>query len=113
MAEIWAYIEQEKGEPKKISLEMATLAKRLADQAGGTAAAVATGPGAKAAAEKVGAYGIAKGYAKDDAKYGEYVITPQAHLLANLIREKSPGLVWIASPALAPDMAAGWPPSSS
>ena len=106
MAEIWAYIEQEKGEPKKISLEMATLAKRLADQAGGTAAAVATGPGAKAAAEKVGAYGIAKGYAKDDAKYGEYVITPQAHLLANLIREKKPALVLIGSTATGRDIAA-------
>ncbi|MDP2725902.1 MAG: hypothetical protein Q8P59_00020, partial [Dehalococcoidia bacterium] len=106
MSEIWAYIEQDKGEPKKISLEMATLAKKLADQAGATAAAVVVGPGARAAAEKVGAYGIAKAYAKDDAKYAEYVITPQAHLLANLIREKKPSVVLIGSTAVGRDVAA-------
>lgn len=106
MSEIWAYIEQDKGEPKKISLEMATLAKRLADQSGATAAAVIIGPGARAAAEKVGAYGVAKAYAKEDAKYGEYVITPQAHLLAKLIREKKPALVLVGSTASGRDIAA-------
>lgn len=106
MSEIWAYIEQERGEPKKISLEMATLAKRLADQGGATAAAVAMGPGARAAAEKAGAYGIAKAYVREDGKYAEYVITPQAHLLANLIREKKPSLVLLGSTAVGRDVAA-------
>ncbi len=105
MSEIWAFIEQDKGEPKKISLEMATLAKRLADQSGATAAAVIMGPGAKAAAEKLGGYGIAKAYAKDDSKYGDYVITPQAHLLANLIREKKPSLVLVGSTTTGRDIA--------
>lgn len=105
MSEIWAFIEQEKGDPKKISLEMATLAKKLADQAGATAAAVAMGPGARAAAEKVGAYGIAKAYAKEDNKYAEYVITPQAHLLASLIREKKPSVVLFGSTAVGRDVA--------
>ncbi len=106
MSEIWAYIEHDNGEPKKISLEMATLAKRLADQAGATAAAVAIGPGARAAAEKIGAYGIAKAYAKDDGKYADYVITPQAHLLAELIREKKPSLVLVGSTAVGRDVIA-------
>jgi electron transfer flavoprotein alpha subunit len=106
MSEIWAYIEQDKGEPKKISLEMATLAKRLADQSGATAAAVIIGPDARAAAEKVGAYGVAKAYTKGDDKYGEYVITPQAHLLANLIRDKKPALVLVGSTASGRDIAA-------
>lgn len=106
MSEIWAYIEQDKGEPKKISLEMATLAKRLADQSGATACAVAIGPGAKAAAEKIGAYGIAKAYAKDESKYGDYVVTPHAHLLASLILEKKPSLVLIGSTASGRDVAA-------
>lgn len=106
MSEIWALIEQDKGEPKKISLEMSTLAKKLADQAGATAAAVIIGPGAKAAAEKVGAYGIAKAYVKDDNKYSEYVITPQAHLLTNLIREKKPSLVLVGSTATGRDIVA-------
>lgn len=104
MSEIWALIEQEKGQPKKISLEMATLAKRLADQSGTTAAAVVIGPGAKAAAEQLGSYGITKVYAKDDNKYGEYVISPQAHLLATLISEKKPSVVLVGSTATGRDV---------
>ncbi|MDP2661888.1 MAG: electron transfer flavoprotein subunit alpha/FixB family protein [Dehalococcoidia bacterium] len=106
MSEIWALIEQEKGEPKKISLEMATLARRLADQSGATAAAVVIGPGAKAAAEKVGGYGIGKAYVKEDNKYAEYAITPQAHLLAGLIKDKKPSLVLVGSTSNGRDIAA-------
>jgi electron transfer flavoprotein alpha subunit len=106
VSEIWAFIEQDKGEPKKISLEMATLAKRLSEQTGGTAAAVVMGDGARSAAEKVGQYGVAKAYVKEDSKYSDYVVVPQAHLLANLVREKKPSVLLVGSTPMGRDVAA-------
>ena len=46
MATIWAIGELVDGAPTKLTLELATLARQLADASGGSAAAVLVGEGA-------------------------------------------------------------------
>ena len=56
MATIWAVGELVDGAPTKLTLELATLARKLAEAAGGTASAVLVGEGASTAGSDVAAY---------------------------------------------------------
>lgn len=97
MSEVWAIADQEQGVPKKIALELTTLAKKLADQLNTTAAAVVLGVGARAAASKLGQYGAGRIYLQEEERFSSYVITPQAHFLADLITEKRPAIILFGS----------------
>ena len=61
------------GEVKKVTLELLTAARRL-----GTPSVVWTGPGAQAAAARLGEYGAEKVYAADSADFTGYVVAPAA-----------------------------------
>jgi electron transfer flavoprotein alpha subunit len=104
--DIWVFVEHDKGEPKKVSLELATKAKELADALGGSSAAVAFGPGAGSTAKKIGLYGAGTLYASEDEQLVKYSITPQAQVLADLIAEKKPRVVLFPNTSVAKDVAA-------
>ncbi|HEV8053475.1 MAG TPA: hypothetical protein VGP30_01455, partial [Candidatus Limnocylindrales bacterium] len=57
MAAIWAVGEVADGRPTRLTLELATLARQLAEAAGGRATAVLIGAGATDAANEVAAHG--------------------------------------------------------
>ncbi|MBI4321126.1 MAG: electron transfer flavoprotein subunit alpha/FixB family protein [Chloroflexi bacterium] len=104
--DIWVFVEQEGGEPKKVALELSTKARELASALGGTAAAVVLGPGAAGIAKKLGAYGAATVMVSEDDKLAKYSITPQAQVLADLIDEKKPRLVLFPATPVGKDVAA-------
>jgi electron transfer flavoprotein alpha subunit len=79
------------GEVKKVTLELLTAARRL-----GEPSVVWTGPGAAAAAGRLGEYGAQKVYAADSADFGSYVVAPVAELLAQLVAAASPAAVLVA-----------------
>ena len=79
------------GEVKKVTLELLTAARRL-----GTPAVVWTGPGAAAAAGRLGEYGAEKVYAADSAEFADYPVAPAAELLAQLVGQVSPAAVLVA-----------------
>jgi electron transfer flavoprotein alpha subunit len=79
------------GEVKKVTLELLTAARRL-----GTPAVVWAGPGAEAAAGRLGEYGAEKVYAADSADFAGYPVAPAAELLAQLVAERSPAAVLVA-----------------
>src|SRR5580704_11622264 len=79
------------GEVQKVTLELLTAAKRL-----GSPSVVWTGPGADAAAARLGEYGAEKVYAADSPDFASYVVAPAAELLAQLVAEKSPAAVLVA-----------------
>ena len=65
------------GEVKKVTLELLTAARRL-----GSPSVVWTGPGADAAAARLGEYGAEKVYVADSPDFSGYVVAPAAELLA-------------------------------
>jgi electron transfer flavoprotein alpha subunit len=79
------------GEVKKVTLELLTAARRL-----GAPSVVWTGPGADAAAARLGEYGAEKVYVADSPDFAAYVVAPAAELLAQLVASASPAAVLVA-----------------
>ncbi len=91
MAEVLVLAEHAGGEVKKVTLELLTAARRL-----GTPSVVWTGPGAEAAAGRLGEYGAEKVYAADSADFADYPVAPAAELLASLVTSAAPAAVLVA-----------------
>jgi electron transfer flavoprotein alpha subunit len=91
MAEVLVVVDATGGAPKKVSLELLTLARKL-----GEPSAVVFGDAAPLAA-KLQEFGVAKVYAVDDAEINKHLVAPKATVLANLVRDKQPAAVLIAS----------------
>ncbi|GAA3984519.1 electron transfer flavoprotein subunit alpha/FixB family protein [Actinomadura viridis] len=94
MAEILVLVDHVDGEVKKVTLELLTLAGRL-----GEPAAVWTGPGYEGAKERLAEYGAAKVYVAADEELDSYVVAPKAALLAQLVKDRSPGAVLVSATA--------------
>lgn len=93
MAKIWVYAEvSPEGAVDTGALELLTKARELGD-----VEAVALGPGATEAVEKLGEYGATTVYASDDDVYADYVAQPAAQALHELIEEHEPDLVLFAT----------------
>jgi len=102
VAKVWVYAEvTADGDVDPSALEILTKARALGD-----AEAVALGPGATAAASKLGEFGAAKVYASDDDVYADYIAQPAAHALHELIQQNSPDLVLFATNYDSRDIAA-------
>jgi len=98
MAAIWAIGEIADGVPTKLSLELATLARQLAEKAGGDSRTVLVGTGAAKAAEAVAPYsgGVLAVEVESGAAKGP-VAAQVAPRLAALIEEHKPDVVLIGA----------------
>jgi electron transfer flavoprotein alpha subunit len=95
MGEVLVLVDQVDGTVRKVTTELLTLARRL-----GTPAAVWAGPGySDAAAAVLGEFGATTVYVADGAPFTDHPVAPKAELLAQLVSEKSPTAVLIASSA--------------
>jgi electron transfer flavoprotein alpha subunit len=101
MAEVLVLAEHADGEVKKVTCELITLARRF-----GEPAVVWTGPGAEQGQQRCAEFGAARIYVDADPEFDRYVVAPTAELLAQLVRDKAPGLVLIAGTAEGKEIAA-------
>jgi electron transfer flavoprotein alpha subunit len=92
MAEVLVLVEHVDGAPKKVTLELLTLARSL-----GEPAAVFVGNGADVAKDKLGEYGATKIYIAADAELDSYLVAPKAEVLAQVVAQASPAAVLIPS----------------
>src|SRR5215470_1586876 len=94
MAEVLVVVEHSGGAPKKVTLELLTLARTL----GEPAAVVLGEPGTAAAlSDKLGEYGAAKIYAAEHPDLAGFLVSPKATVLAALVGQVSPAAVLLAS----------------
>ncbi len=94
MAEVLVVVEHSAGAVKKVTLEMLTLARTL----GEPSAVVLGGAGTAASlTEKLGEYGAARVYVAESEDVDGYLVAPKVSVLADLVREKSPAAVLLAS----------------
>lgn len=93
MGKIWVFAEVTPEGVDQTALELLTKARGL----GGEVEAVALGPGATAAATKLGEFGATKVYASDDSVYADFIAQPAVHTLHQLIGEHSPELILFAT----------------
>ncbi len=101
MTTVWVYAEIRPEGPSPSALELLTKARTIGDEV----AAVALGPGARAAANTLGEHGAARVYASDEQVYADTLGLPAAHTLHALIREHTPDLVLFSTSYDARDVA--------
>ncbi|HVF03849.1 MAG TPA: electron transfer flavoprotein subunit alpha/FixB family protein [Frankiaceae bacterium] len=101
MAEILVLVEHADGTVKKVTLEMLTKARSL-----GEPSAVFVGRGYAAAKDKLAEYGAQRVYVAEGDEYADHVVAPTAEVLAQLVSEKSPAAVFLASSAEGKETAA-------
>ena len=94
MAEVLVLVDHVGGTVRKTTTELLTLARRL-----GEPSAVFIGEGCEEAKATLAAYGAQKIYRSDSADLVDYLVVPQAELLAQLVRQASPAAVLITSSA--------------
>lgn len=92
---IWVLIEHDGGAAKKVSLEMLSKARELAD--GGEVAGVWLGSGYGDSAEKIASVGPNKVFVCDDGVFGEYLISPAVDVIAALVGEHTPDALFVSS----------------
>jgi electron transfer flavoprotein alpha subunit len=103
---IWIIAEQRGGTLRKISYELASEGRRLADQSGQPLAAVVVGSQIGEEAKKLIPYGPDTLYVADDPALADY--TPEAHtaVLADLIKKQAPDIVLLGASAQGKELAA-------
>jgi electron transfer flavoprotein alpha subunit len=92
MAEILVLVDHIDGTPKKVTLELLTLARTL-----GEPSAVFVGQGFDTAKAQLAEYGAQKVYLAGDADLDSYPVAPKAEVLAQLVEQVSPAAVLIPS----------------
>jgi electron transfer flavoprotein alpha subunit len=92
MAEVLVLVDHVDGTPKKVTLELLTLARSL-----GEPSAVFVGPGYDTAKAALAEYGAQKVYIAAAADLDEYVVAPKSELLAQIVGTAAPAAVLIAS----------------
>ena len=101
MAEVLVLVEHVDGNVKKVTYELLTLARRI-----GEPAAVFVGPGIDAASAGLAEYGAATVYVADAAELLAHPVAPKAEVLAQLVADKAPAAVLVASTAEGKEVAA-------
>ncbi len=105
MKNVIVFIEHRNAQTRKVSFELATQARALADALGGKAAAVIVGPGAAQLASAVAAYPLDAVYVNDDADVEKYVLDPSVDYLEAAVRTVGPSLILIPNTLSGRDVA--------
>jgi electron transfer flavoprotein alpha subunit len=101
MAEVLVLVDHANGTVRKTTSELLTIARRL-----GEPSAVFIGDGFDAAKETLARYGAEKVYRVENADVTDYLVAPQAELLAQLVEKTSPAAVLIPSNSAGKEIAA-------
>jgi len=102
---IWIIVEQTKLEIRKVSLELLSEARTIADKTGEPLVAVILGKGIADLAKTVAAYGADKVILVDDDKLADYTTGAYTSALNKIIRKEEPQAVLIGNTAIGKDLA--------
>jgi electron transfer flavoprotein alpha subunit len=102
---IWIIIEHSNSEIRKVSLELLSQGRLMADQTGEPLVAVILGKDVEALAEKVASYGADKVILAEDDKLADYTTGAFTSVLNKLIRKEEPQAVLLGNTAVGKDLA--------
>ncbi len=101
MAEVLVLVDHVDGAVRKTTSELLTIARRL-----GEPSAVFVGAGFDAAKDTLAKFGAEKVYRVESPEVTQYLVVPQAEVLAKLVEEKSPAAVLVSSSTEGKEIAA-------
>ncbi len=94
---IWIVAEQREGEIKKISFELVSEGRRLADKLGQPLTAVLLGHNIKEKAVELGKYGADRVIVADDPRLSTYTTDAYASVLAKLVKADEPAIILLGA----------------
>jgi electron transfer flavoprotein alpha subunit len=102
---VWIVAEQRDGSLRKISYELASAARKLADQLGEEVSAVLLGSGVEGVAGELGKYGVDKVYVADNAALEPYTTDAYAAAVAKIVKENDPAILLLGASSQGKDLA--------
>ncbi|MDD5713075.1 MAG: electron transfer flavoprotein subunit alpha/FixB family protein [Smithellaceae bacterium] len=101
---VWIVAEQRDGAFRKISFELASTARKLADQLGEEVGAVLCGSGIEGIAAELGKYGVDKVFVADNAALEPYTTDAHAAAVAKIVKDNDPSILLMAASAQGKDL---------
>lgn len=102
--DVWVVAEQRAGELKKITFEVLTEARRLADQLGEQMCAVLLGSGIGGLASTLAHYGANKVFVADDPNLEKYTADAYTPVLADLVKAQEPSILLMGATSQSKDL---------
>ncbi len=103
---VWTIAEQRDGEFRKITFEIVSEGRRLADALGGELTAVVLGSGVKEKASVLGQYGADRVIVADDPRLETYTTDAYTSVLSQVLSSAESGIVIIGASVQGKDLAA-------
>ncbi len=105
MQHVIVFVEQKSGQTRKVTYELATQARVIADGLGGKAHAVVAGPGASSVVEQLKKYPLDTIYATDDADVDKFFLDPIVDYVEAVAKSTGPALILFPNTMLGRDVA--------
>jgi len=105
MQNVLVFVEHKGGQTRKVTYELATEARKIADALGGKAHAVVLGPGAQTLAQQLTQYPLDTIHATDDADVDKFLLDPTLDYVEAVAREIGPSLILVTNTMLGRDVA--------
>jgi len=94
---VWLVAEQRDGALRKVSFEVASTARSLADELGEEVCAILLGCGIEGIAGELGKYGVDKVFVADDVVFEQYTTDAYSAAVAKVIAENDPSILILAA----------------
>jgi electron transfer flavoprotein alpha subunit len=101
---IWIIAEQREGELRKISFELTSEARRLADQLSQSVTAILLGSNIKQKAPELGKYGADKVIVADDSRLATYTTDAYVSVIAELAQSGEPAIILLGASVQGKDL---------
>ena len=101
---VWIVAEQRDGAMRKISFELASTARKFADQLGEEVCAILLGSGIEGIAGELAKYGVDKVYVADNAALTPYTTDAHATAIAKAVKENDPSILLLGASAQGKDL---------
>ncbi len=103
---VWIVAEQRGGALRKVSFEIASAARKLADELGEEVGAVLVGSGVEGLAPELAKYGVDKVYVADNAVFADYTTDGYSAAIAKVVKENDPSILLLAASVEGKDLSA-------
>jgi electron transfer flavoprotein alpha subunit len=103
---VWTIVEQRDGEIRKITYEIVSEGRRLADELGQELTVVLLGSGIKDKATELGHYGADRVLVADDSRLGTYTTGAYVSVISQLAKAEEPAMILMGASSQGKDLSA-------
>ncbi|MBW2557266.1 MAG: electron transfer flavoprotein subunit alpha/FixB family protein [Deltaproteobacteria bacterium] len=101
---VWIVAEQRDGALRSVSFEIASVARKLADELGEDVSAVLVGSGVEGFAPELAKYGVDKVYVADDAMFADYTTDAYSEAVAKVVKENDVSILLLSASVQGKDL---------